>query len=93
MDYWESGMHLALGSDLYDSFVRYQRELIGEYDRLAEEFGFLAVDARDSIDAIQEQLRVHIAAYLAGLGGDGAGRSRLASGRRRRPVARAGRRS
>ena len=65
MDYWESGMHLALGSDLYDSFVRYQGELIGEYDRLADEFGFVMVDARDSVDTIQEQLRAHVAAYLS----------------------------
>jgi|SRR5688572_1472998 len=65
MDYWESGMHLALGSDLYDSFVRYQGELIAEYDRLAEEFGFVVVDARDSIDTIQEQLRACVAGHLS----------------------------
>src|SRR6201982_828762 len=45
MDYWESGMHLALGTDLFDSFVRYQRRLIGESRRLADEFGFATVDA------------------------------------------------
>jgi len=87
MDYWESGMHLALGSDLYDSFVRYQGELIGEYDRLADEFGFVTVDARDSIDAIQEQLRAQVATYLSSRG-DRA--PRVAS--RRRPTARARRR-
>src|ERR1700674_5414487 len=36
MDYWESGMHLALGTDLFDSFIRYQRRLIDEYRRLAD---------------------------------------------------------
>ena len=36
MDYWESGMHLALGTDLFDSFERYQSRLIDEYRRLAE---------------------------------------------------------
>src|SRR5207253_2936069 len=25
MDYWESGMHLALGNDIFESFQRYQR--------------------------------------------------------------------
>ena len=34
MDYWESGMHLALGTDIFDSFVRYQRRLIAEYNAL-----------------------------------------------------------
>jgi dTMP kinase len=64
MDYWESGMHLALGTDLFDSFVRYQRRLIGEYQRLAEEFGFISIDARRPIDDVQSELRTHIADYL-----------------------------
>lgn len=67
MDYWESGMHLALGHDLYDSFVHYQRRLIAEYDRLAEEFGFLTVDARGPVDTIQSALRAAIAEYLGGV--------------------------
>jgi dTMP kinase len=92
MDYWESGMHLALGSDLYDSFVRYQGELIAEYDRLAEEFGFVSVDARDSVDTIQEQLRSHVAAYLATARGDTPA-VRATPRRRRRPPVAARRRS
>lgn len=64
MDYWESGMHLALGSDIFDSFERYQHRLLAEYDRLAEEFGFIGVDARRPIDDIQAELRTHIADYL-----------------------------
>lgn len=64
MDYWESGMHLALGSDIYDSFRRYQTRLIREYDRLAKEFRFVAVDARQSIDKVQAELRQHISSYL-----------------------------
>jgi dTMP kinase len=65
MDYWESGMHLALGNDIFDSFQRYQRRLIAEYNLLAKEFGFVSVDARRSIDTIQSELREHIAAYVA----------------------------
>ena len=64
MDYWESGMHLALGSDIFDSFVRYQTRLIREYNRLAREFRFTTVDARKPIDQIQGDLRRHISAYL-----------------------------
>ena len=66
MDYWESGMHLALGNDIFESFQRYQRRLIEEYNVLAREFDFVSVDARRSIDAIQGELREHVAAYLAG---------------------------
>jgi dTMP kinase len=64
MEYWESGMHLALGSDIFDSFVRYQTRLIREYNRLAREFGFTTVDARQPVDHIQGDLRRHISAYL-----------------------------
>lgn len=64
MDYWESGMHLALGTDLFDSFIRYQRSLIDEYRRLADEFGFFTIDARRSIDDVQTNLRTHITEYL-----------------------------
>jgi len=68
MDYWESGMHLALGTDLFDSFQRYQRSLIEEYRGLASEFGFILVDARRSIDEVQNELRTHISDYLKGAG-------------------------
>jgi dTMP kinase len=65
MDYWESGMHLALGDDIFESFRRYQRRLIEEYNVLAREFEFVTVDARRSVEAIQGDLREHVAAYLA----------------------------
>ncbi len=64
MDYWESGMHVALGSDIFYSFVRYQGRLVREYNRLAREFAFTTIDAHQSIDHIQGELRSHIAAYL-----------------------------
>ncbi|HZP40300.1 MAG TPA: dTMP kinase [Candidatus Binatia bacterium] len=80
MDYWESGMHLALGTDIFDSFQRYQRRLIDEYNALAQEFDFVTVDARRPIETIQDELRAHIGAHLAG------GR-RPAAGREPQPVA------
>ena len=68
MNYWESGMHLALGTDIFESFDRYQRRLLEEYDRLADEFRFVRVDARRSVEEIQNDLRTHIARYLSGAG-------------------------
>jgi dTMP kinase len=65
MDYWESGMHLALGTDIFDSFQRYQRRLIEEYNALSREFGFVVVDARRPIEVIQDDLRRHVSGYLA----------------------------
>ncbi|MBH0181859.1 MAG: hypothetical protein HP490_09340 [Nitrospira sp.] len=64
MNYWESGMDLRLGADLYDSFKKYQSLLIKEFDTMAEEFHFNVVDARKSPEDIQEELRGHILPVL-----------------------------
>jgi len=64
MDYWESGMHLALSSDIFASFQNYQRRIIAEYNRLAQDFGFIAIDARESVNKIQTELRAHVSEYL-----------------------------
>ena len=64
MNYWESGMDLRLGADLYDSFKKYQSLLINEFDKMAEEFHFNVVDARKSPEEIQEELRGHILPVL-----------------------------
>ena len=66
MDYWESGMHLKLGSDIFDSFRRYQARILREYERMAEEFDFVTVDAQQPIDSIQQELRATIGRYLSG---------------------------
>ncbi len=66
MNYWESGMDLRLGTDLYDSFKKYQSLLIEEFDKMAEEFRFEVVDARQSPDDIQEALRRKIQPLLEG---------------------------
>ncbi len=66
MNYWESGMDLRLGLDLYDSFKKYQSLLIEEFDKMAEEFRFEVIDARQSPDEIQEGLRQKIQPLLEG---------------------------
>ena len=65
MDYWESGMDLKLGDDIYESFRAYQRSLLKEYASMADEFNFRVLDARRKVDVIQEELRRQIGAYLA----------------------------
>lgn len=64
MDYWESGMDLKVGDDIYDSFRTYQNKLLREYSALSEEFGFRVLDARQSIETIQTQLQQQIGAFL-----------------------------
>jgi dTMP kinase len=64
MNYWESGMDLRLGNDLYDSFKKYQSLLIEEFDKMTEEFKFEVVDARKSPEEIQDELRTKIQQLL-----------------------------
>src|SRR5213595_2790638 len=64
MDFWESGMDLKHGDDLYDSFRAYQNKLLREYNSMAEEFHFRNIDARKPVDYIQEELRKQVAAFL-----------------------------
>ncbi|MCC6294034.1 MAG: thymidylate kinase [Bryobacterales bacterium] len=59
-DYWESGMDMRFGSDMYDSFVRYQTRLIRALDRMAKRYQFTVIDASQHPDAIFEELRQHI---------------------------------
>lgn len=65
MNYWESGMDMKLGDDIYDSFRAYQRQLLKEYQSLADEFGFRVLDARKRVDVIQEDLRRQVGEFLA----------------------------
>ncbi|HEY7336557.1 MAG TPA: hypothetical protein VH639_16815 [Bryobacteraceae bacterium] len=59
-DYWESGMDLNFGRDMYDSFVRYQTRLIRVFDRLAKPYGFEVIDASRSADEVFEMLKQRI---------------------------------
>ena len=65
-DYWESGMDLHMGEDLYESFVRYQRWLLAEFDKMVEVYGFQIVDASRSIEDVFEDLHQRIGGVLNG---------------------------
>jgi dTMP kinase len=69
MEYWESGMDMKAGDDIYDNFRNYQRQLLKEYSSMAEEFGFRVLDGRKSINTIQEELRRQIGEFLDEAGG------------------------
>jgi dTMP kinase len=64
MDYWESGMDLHLADNIFDSFKKYQHNLIERYDQIAEQNGFEVIDARRSVDEIQNELRQRIEKVL-----------------------------
>jgi dTMP kinase len=56
-DYWESGMDLHLGEDLYDSFIEYQSRLLKVFDRLTGEYGFQVLNASRSVRTVAADLR------------------------------------
>src|SRR5437763_6196722 len=57
LDFWESGMDLKGGDDIYDSFRSYQNKLLREYNSMADEFGFRVLDARRPVEMIQDDPR------------------------------------
>lgn len=65
-DYWESGLDLGFGHDMYDSFVRYQTRLIRVFDRLSKPYGFEVVDAGRPAEEVFEALQASILNTLAG---------------------------
>jgi dTMP kinase len=56
-DYWESGMDLFPGQDIYEGFCNYQAALLEEFDRLAQEYKFEIVDASADADTVCEHLK------------------------------------
>ncbi len=64
-DYWESGMDLPMGEDIYDSFVQYQRRVIEELDGLAREYGFQTIDASRDVGTNADELSRRVEAILA----------------------------
>jgi dTMP kinase len=63
-DYWESGMDLYPGGDMYDSFCNYQQALLTEFDRFSREYGFETVDASAQPRVVFEQLKSSILRLL-----------------------------
>jgi dTMP kinase len=59
-DYWESGMDIRYGDDMYDSFVRYQTRLTKALDQMAGRYGFQIVDAHRPVEEIFHDLQTRI---------------------------------
>jgi dTMP kinase len=57
LDYWESGMDLALSRDMFESFLKYQRMLQDEFRRMRAEYQFQVINANRSVAAVQQDLR------------------------------------
>ena len=65
-DYWESGMDMRFGGDMYESFVRYQTRLIRALDYLARKYDFQVIDASLSPEQIFAELQRRITDLFEG---------------------------
>jgi dTMP kinase len=63
-DYWESGMDLPMGSDLYESFIHYQSRVIEQLDDLAKDYAFETIDATLPVDAVSDYLAKRVSSLL-----------------------------
>lgn len=63
-DYWESGMDMGLGRDMYESFCRYQQRMLETFDRMASYYGFTVIDANPSADEVFERLKRRVKVML-----------------------------
>ena len=51
---------------MYDSFRKYQTELLAEFERLAKEYNFEVIDATPDVRTVFEHLRAGVARVLSG---------------------------
>ncbi|HVB71984.1 MAG TPA: thymidylate kinase [Ktedonobacteraceae bacterium] len=63
-DYWESGMDMRLGEDLFESFVNYQTLLLEQFELMTHEYGFQSIDASLPVEHLSEQLKQRILPLL-----------------------------
>lgn len=59
-NYWESGMDLRLGNDMFDSFKEYQSQVLRQFDEMTGEYAFQVIDANRSADEVADDLRSSI---------------------------------
>ena len=70
-DYWESGMDVRLGKDLYESFVRYQAKVMRALDSMAQRYEFETIDASRPPEKVFADLKSRIDKLLKGKGKKG----------------------
>lgn len=68
-DYWESGMDFQEEHDVYQSFIRYQRNLIGVFDDLGRQYGFTVIDADGDVRTTFKALSDGLLKVVSGMSG------------------------
>lgn len=63
-DYWESGMDVFPGQDMYESFRSYQTALLAEFEKLSVEYRFDTVDASADVRSVFTELQKKVLRIL-----------------------------
>lgn len=66
LDYWESGMDIYRSTNMYQSFIMYQRHIQKEFKSMQTVYGFETVDGNRTPRAIQRELQAKIEFILTG---------------------------
>jgi dTMP kinase len=67
LKYYEAGLDLGMSSDSFESFSLFQERIIGEYERMVDEFGMTVIDATRPLIEQQENIRQIVGPHLAGV--------------------------
>lgn len=66
-DYWESGMDVLRGDDIFENYIDYQTRLLQVFRHIGTDYNFASVDANRSVHEIFMDLRRHILPVLHGM--------------------------
>jgi dTMP kinase len=69
LKYYEAGMDMEWANDEEESFKIFQGKILSEYDRMVDEFDLTVIDATQSIERQQRQVRSIVMQHLNGNGG------------------------
>ena len=64
-NYWECGMDLNLGDDMYDSFLEYQGRLLRIFDAMSSEYRFHVVETIAPIQDVCDEMKNHLEPLFA----------------------------
>jgi len=67
LKWYEAGMDLGLSPDPYESFKLFQKRILGQYERMVDEFGLTVIDATLPLVRQQQMARTLIMPHLRGL--------------------------
>jgi dTMP kinase len=66
-DYWESGMDVLRGDDIFENYRVYQTKLLAQFRQIGKEYKFITVDANNSVQEIFSDLRRRLKPILKGM--------------------------